>query len=275
MGTLNSNPTAQAAFTGQVFKKGLDLGRCKITLDDGTLVAGPTATFNAGSIVTRDNNGFIQPSIGVDTYGVAKWGKTTFGASVAVDNAIVLASTNPTPNAAFVTVNGQPRGAISDVTVRSLPNMGGVLYSGGGVDYTVTPGTGLITRNPAGAIPDGATVFVSFVYALTDADFQFDGRFFQNQDADRTAFQVDSSLRVITVITDWSRLFTTEWAPGNGIGAGNGLTYTIAGTTSKLYASTEGKFINVSGTDFVGRVFQIPTATDPFMGVISHGNPTP
>lgn len=274
MGTLVSNPTAAAAFDGQIFKKGLDLSRSVILRDLGTEVAGPSAVINAGQLVTRDNSGYVQPATGLDVYGVAKWGKTTFGDSVAVDNPIVLSSTNPvTPNAAFVTVNGKPRGNISDVTVRSAPNMGGSLYVGGGTDYTVTPGTGLITRNPAGAIPDGATVYVTFVYALTDADFTFDGRFFQNQDADRTAYQDGTSINLITVITDWARLFTIEWAAG--VGVASGLTYTIAGATSKLYCSAEGKFTNVSGTDFVGRVYQIPTAQDPYMGVTTGGNPTP
>lgn len=270
MGTLVSNPTAAAAFDGQIFKKGLDLNRSVILRDLGTEVAGPSADIRPGMLVTRDNQGYVQPATGLDVYGVAKWGKTNFGVSVAVDCPIVLSSTNPvTPNAAFVTVNGQPRGNISDVTVRSAPNMSGTVYVGGGTDYTVTAGTGLITRNPAGAIPDGATVYVTFVYALVDADFQFDGRFFQNQDADRTAYQEGR----ITVITDWARLFTIEWAAGVGIASG--LTYTIAGTTSKLYCSAEGKFSNVNSGDFVGRVYQIPTAQDPYMGVTIGGNPTP
>ena len=263
MGTLASNPTNVAAFDGQIFKKGLDLDRCVITRDLGTEVANPTTTFNPGSIVARDASGFIIGATGLDTYGIAKWGKTAFGDSVNVDEAIVLNG---------LVATNLKRGNVSDVTVRSAPNMGGTVYVSG-TDYTANLSNGTITRIGAGAIPTGATVYVTYVFALTDADFTFDGRFWQNQDADRTAFQDGTSLNMITVITDWSRVFTIEWTTGTGVAAGS--TYSLVGATSRLYCSAEGKFTNVSGTDFVGRVYQIPTASDPWMGVTAGGNPTP
>ena len=260
MGTLVSNPTAAAAFDGQIFKKGLDLSRSVILRDLGTEVAGPSADIRPGMLVTRDNSGYVQPATGSDVYGVAKWGKTSFGVSVNVDEPVVLVGTTP--------VNLK-RANVSDVTVRSAPNMGGSVYVGASTDYTIVAVNGTIARVALGAIPDGATVYVTYVYQLTDADFTFDGRFWQNQDADRTAFQDGR----ITVITDWARLFTIEWAAG--VGVASGLTYTIAGTTSKLYCSAEGKFSNVNSGDFVGRVYQIPTNQDPYMGVTIGGNPTP
>lgn len=265
MGTLNSNPTAAAAFDGQVFKKGLDLTRSIITRDLGTEVVNPAATIRPGMLVSRDANGYVVAASGADVYGVAKWGKDNFGISVQVDLPIVLNGVVATN----LTVNGVGRGNVSNVTVRSAPNMGGTVYVGGGTDYTVNLGNGTVTRVALGAIPDGATVYVTFTYALVDADFQFDGRFWQNQDVDRTAFQDGR----ITIITDWARLFTVEWTTGTGVVAGS--SFALTGATSKLYCSAEGKFTNVAGTDFVGRVYQLPTATDPYMGVTAGGNPTP
>jgi hypothetical protein len=262
MGTLVSSPTAMAAFDSQIHKKGLDLNRSVIFRDLGTEVVGPAATIRAGMLVTRDNSGYIQPATGTDVYGVAKWGKDTFGTAVKTDEAIVLNGTTATNLA---------RANVSNVTVRSLPNMGGVLYVGGaGDDFTANTTNGTIARDAASTIPDGGTVYVTYTYALVDADYDFDGRYWQNQAQDRTAYQEGR----ITIITDWARLFTAEWATGVGnADQETGLTYALSGSTSDLFCSSTGKFTNVSGTEFVGRVYQLPTASDPYMGVTIHGNP--
>jgi hypothetical protein len=217
--------------------------------------------------VSRDTTGYIVGATGDDVYGVAKWGKDNFGVSANVDLPVVLNGTT----ASNLSVNGVARGNVSNVTVRSAPAMAGTVYTEGALnDYVLVGGAGTIARTAGSTIPDGATVYVTFTYALVDADFNFDGRYWQNQDVDRTAYQEGR----ITVITDWARIFTIEWASGRGAGLA-GLSYALTGASSKLYCSAEGKFTNVSGTDFVGRVYQIPTATDPYMGVTAGGNPTP
>ena len=261
MGTLISSPTAVAAFDSQIHKKGLDLNRCVILRDLGTEVVGPSATVRAGMLVTRDNSGYIQPATGADVYGVAKWGKDTFGVAVKVDEPVVLNGT---------TVTNLARANVSNVTVRSAANMAGTVYVSA-TDYTLNATNGTVVRIALGAIADGATVYVTYTYALTDADYTFDGRYWQNQPQDRTAYQEGR----ITIITDWARLFTAEWVTGDGTADDANSTYTIAGTPSKLYCSSTGKFTNASGTDFVGRVYQVPTAQDPYMGVTIGGNPTP
>ena len=263
MGTLINSPAASAAFDAQINKKGLDLNRSIIGRDLGTEVAAAGQTFRPGQLVSRDASGFIIGATGVDVYGVAKWGRTTFGVSVVVDQPMVLTST---------TAIATGKGNISNVTVRSAPNMGGTVYVAGGTDYTLVGAAGTIARVALGAIADGQTVYVTYTYALTDADFAFDGRFFQgNNPADRTNYQEDR----ITVITDWSRLFTIEWTTGDGAADAVNSTYATTGTNSKLYCSPEGKFTNDSagGAERVGKVYQIPTATDPYMGVTFPGNP--
>jgi len=257
MGTLVGSPAAMAAFDAQINKKGLDLNRSVIHRDLGTEVAAAAATIRPGQLVSRDASGFVVGATGVDVYGIAKWGKVPFGVSVVVDLPMTLNGT---------TAVSTGKANISNVTVRSAPNMAGTVYAGGGTDYNVEAVAGTIARDATTTIPDGATVYVTFTYALTDADYNFDGRFFQNQPADRTLYQEDR----ITVITDWARIFTIEWTTGDDAADAINSTYTITGATAKLYCSPEGKFTNDSGAgarDFVGKVYQVPTAQDPYMGV--------
>lgn len=261
MGTLASNPTAVATYDAQINKKGLDLIRSVITRDLGTEVVNPAASVREGQLVSRDSAGYIIPANLVDVYGIAKWGSAALGVSVVVDEPVTL-------NGTTVTLLKRPN--VSNVTVRSAPGMAGTLYVGGGTAYTIVAANGTIAR--VGTITDGQTVYVTYTYALTDADYMFDGRYFQNQAGDRTLYQEGR----ITIITDWARVFTIEWTSGTGIATG--LTYTLTGATSKLYCSAEGKFTNVNAggtSDFVGRVYQIPSAQDPYMGVTTGGNPTP
>jgi hypothetical protein len=252
MGSLNDGSPRHAAFNSDVFPKGLDLRRSVINNDLGTYVAADAAVLRAGQFVSYNTGGFIVPSTGADTIGVSKWNKQQFGVSVNVDEAIVLVGTTPTNLA---------RGNISNQAVRSAPNMGGTLFTGGGGDYNEVLGAGTIARDGTTTIPDGATVYVTYTYALTDADFEFDGRDFRNQQNNDVLGQENR----LAVISDWSRLFNMEWDTS--------VTYTLTGATSKLFVSAQGKATSTSGTDFAGQVHQVPTADDPFLGMTLHGNP--
>jgi len=258
MGTLQSNPTAVAAFDAQIFKKGLDLKRSIFSRSLGTEVAGPAADFRPGQIVTRDASGYIQPCTGLYSYGVAKWGKTQLGNSLTVDKEMVLTGT---------TAISLGRGSVSNVTVRAAPDMGGALYVGAGTDYTVVALAGTVARAGGSAITDGQTVYVTFTYALTADDFLTDGTHWFGNEADRATFNAGR----VAVITDWSRLFTVEWATGKGVT--EGLTYALTGAPSNLYCNADGRFSNDPVGDLVGRCYQLPTNDDPFMGVTYHGNP--
>lgn len=253
MGSLTTptNSPNLAAFTGQVFKKGLDLGRSVIHTDLGTYRAEANATIRSGQFVAFDATGFIIPSVGADTIGVSKWNKQQFGVSVNMDESIVLPGT---------TAVNLARSNVSNVSVRSAINLGGTLFTVT-TDYTVAAVAGTVTRVGSGAIADGATVFVTYTFALVDADFEFDGRDFRNQSNNDVLGQEDR----ITVVTDWSMLFTIEWDTI--------VNYTLTGATSRLFVSAEGKATSTSGTDFAGKVSQLPTADDAYMGIIIHGNP--
>lgn len=250
MGSLGTT-SRLAAFTGQVYKKGLDLGRCKINNDEGTFVTTDAATLRAGQFVTMDASGFIVPSTGTGVIGISKWDKQTLGVSVNVDEAIVLNGT---------TATNLRRANVSNVAVRSAANMGGTLYTGGGTDYTANTTNGTIARVALGAIADGATVYVTYTYNLTDADFEIDGKTFRNQSNNRIQGQENRCV----VITGWSRIFTMEY--------NTSVTYATATSNFKLYCTSEGKASSAAANDLVGRVIQLPTSDDQYLGMIAHGN---
>lgn len=252
MGSLNDGSPRHAAFNSDVFPKGLDLRRSIINNDPGVYVAEASAVIRAGQFVAYDGGGFIVPSAGAGTVGVSKWNKQQFGVSINVDEAIVLNGTTPT---------NLKRSNVSNVSVRSAPNFGGTLYTGAGGDYNAVLGAGTIARDGTTTIPDGATVYVTYTYALTDADFEFDGRDFRNQANNDVLGQENR----ITVISDWARLFTMEYDTS--------VNYSLTAATRKLYVSAEGKATSTAGTDFAGQVHQLPTAEDPFLGMTIHGNP--
>jgi hypothetical protein len=250
MGSIGTT-ARQAAFDGQIHKKGLDLHRCKINNDEGTYVAAPDSTIRAAQFVTYDADGFVVATTdGLGIIGVAKHSKEALGYSVHVDEPIVLNGT---------TAADLDRANVSNVSVRSEPDFGGTLYTVT-TDYTVSTTNGTVTRVALGSIGDGDTVYVTYTYALVASDFEIDGRTFRNQSNDRVTGQEDR----IVVITDWARLYTIEWDSSKAYGLTSDF---------KLYASSEGKATSTSGTDFVGRVHQLPTADDPYLGITIHGNP--
>jgi hypothetical protein len=250
------NPTL-LSFQGQIFPKGLKLEQCSITRTDGTCVADPAAVIRPGQLVSKNASNYLIPANLNGVYGVAKYGKVLYGNSVRVDAPVVLVGT---------TASSLPRPLVSNVSVRSLPNYGGTLYAA--ADYTINATNGTIARAGGSSIPDGATVYVTFTFQLTEADFLFDGRLFQQQPADYAAFAFGQ----INVIVDWAKIFTIEYATGQAIATG-GLTYTM---NQALYCNAEGQFSNISGggAEFVGRVTQLPTASFSWMGIVMGGNPT-
>ena len=222
MGSINNGPRL-AAFQNDVFAAGLDLGRSVIGADLGVYLANAAATWRAGQILSRNAAGEMILCTGDDPYGVAKWNKVTLGNSVNVDEAVTFTGSGSTVNLL--------RGNVSNVAVRSAVDQGGTLFVLT-TDYTVAAVNGTITHAGGGsAIGVTDTVFVTYTFALTEADMQFQGRNFFN-------FVDDVSIAEnrITVITDWSLLFTIEFDTS--------LSYTLTGTGSNLYCDANGQFTN-------------------------------
>lgn len=245
MGSINNGPRL-AAFQNDVFSVGLDLGRSVIGADLGVYVANSAATWRAGQILSRNAAGEMVLCTGDDPYGVAKWNKVSLGNSLNVDEAVTFTGSASTVNLA--------RGNVSNVAVRSAADQAGTLYTVT-TDYTVNAANGTLTHVALGSIGATDTVFVTYTFALTEADYQFQGRNFFNFNDDVTIAE-----NRITVITDWSLLFTIEYDTS--------LSYTLTGTGSNLYCDANGQFSNDSGAGrFIGKVIQLPTADDPFLGV--------
>jgi hypothetical protein len=248
-----------AAFQNDIFPHGLDLNRCKIHQDGGVYRINTGASIRPGMLVSRNASGLIIPATGQDVFGVAKWGTVSIGNGVNVDEAHVVA---------YGAAVALRRGNVSNLIVRSAVDQGGSEIPALN-NYTLSAVNGTLTWNnpPTGtaAPANAATVYVTYTYALTQADIDVNGVKFHSNTEDDVAKSSESR---ITVVTDWAILFTTEWDTGR--------TYTTTGTTSNLYCDANGRFSNNSagGTGtFVGKVFQLPQNGDPFLGVIIGGGP--
>lgn len=252
MGSVGlGNNASLGAFLNRTNPEGLDLGRCQIKEALGIFVADPANTFRAGSLVMRNSSGLVIPSDGTDFLGVAKWNHATTMLAVAVDEALVLTGTTAIP---------LKRGTVSNVRVASAVAGGGTVYTVT-TDYTASLTNGTVTRVGSGAITDGQTVYVTYTYQLSAADLlQTQGQNFWNH-----LDEVSTNEGRCTVITDAELLFTSQYDTSK--------VYSLTGATSNLYAATAGGKAGLFTSDtagsakFVGRVFQVPSAADPFLGL--------
>lgn len=248
MGTFNGR---EEAFQIQAIPRGLDLHLSVINNDLGTYIASPAATIRAGAMVANGAAaGEIVQANATDVLGVSKHAKETFGYSVNVDEAIVLNGT---------TAANLDRANVSEVTVKSAPGYGGTTYTGGGTDYSVNATNGTITRVALGAITDGQTVYVTYRYALTAADYQRDGTVFHSEFGSNDS--VSSAADRLTVIQGWAKLFTVEYDTADD--------YALTGTDSNLYCDGNGRFSSAAtSNDFVGKCIQLPRSGYQYMGLI-------
>ncbi len=250
MGSVGLGNTADlGAFLNRIYPEGLDLGRCQINQALGVFVADPANTFRAGMAVMRGTTGLVIPSDGSDFLGVAKWNHATSLVSAAVDEQIVLNGT---------TATNLKHPTVTNVRVASAAKGTGTVYTLT-THYTVSASNGTITRvNVGGAPADGATVFVTYTWAITESDLlALQGKNFWN-----TNDEVSQADGRCTVITDADLIYTTQYDTTK--------VYALTGATSDVYASVAapGLFTSDSASSavFVGRVFQVPTAADPFLG---------
>lgn len=245
---LNSANIAAPNF--QVNKKGLDEVRSKFTSDIGIYQAAAGSAFMQGNIMTQGAGGYWDICAGTDAKGISRANKIAFGTAVMVDVAVVMTGT---------TAQSLGRANVSNVAVRSAVAMGGTQYTVT-TDYTVDATAGTVTRVAIGAITSGQTVYVTFTYALTAADFKYDGRTWWNNALD----EVTPNANRVSIIQDWSLLFTVQYDTLRQ--------YTLTGVGGNLYCSAAGQFSNNISGDYLGNCMQLPTASDPYMGVISNGN---
>lgn len=258
MGAVGLDSPRLGAFQSDIFPRGLDLNRSVILQDTGIWRAADGADFEAGMLVGQDADGNIEKCTSRPVLGVAKWNKTSLWNATVVDEPVSFASSGDT-----VTLN-HPN--VSNFQLRDTQDFSGTQYTGGGTDYTLNATNGTVTHDGGGSIPTGTTVYATYTYELSQRDLDFQGRNFFN-------FQDDVSIADgrITVITDASVLFTSQYDTSQ--------VYTLTGATKNLYcggntAALAGLFTSDDAEgEFVGHTIQVPTASDPFLGVRLGGDP--
>jgi hypothetical protein len=181
------------------------------------------------------------------------------GSAIRVDVPLVLTGT---------TAVSVGRGSISEVTVRSAAGMAGTVYvAGAGNDYVVDATAGTIARDGSSTIPSGATVFVTYRYALTDADFNAigGGRVFSTSGGPNNTVLRDQGKVAYQPIETIVQLATTQYVTGDG--ASNAAESTYAAGDTLFAGAGTGRLTNsTSGTPprlFI--VIQPPSANDEFL----------
>jgi len=240
---------------------GLDLKRSVYIDDYGNYSANSTTAWRAGQLVNlnADQEVILDAGGSTSVFGVAKFDKTTAPYATITGEYIQLNALVATTlaHANLLTAAG----GVLGVRVATLPMTGTVYTEGGADDYTVNYVNGTIVRVGGTTIVDGAYVYVNYMYALTASDVLREGRNFWLSNDDVTIQD-----NRISVITGRSTLFTSQYDPSETY-AVNDLLY--SGTAGEALA---GYFtISATSTIEVGKVFQIPTAGDPYLGVTFTG----
>jgi len=147
---------------------------------------------------------------------------------------------------------------LSTGNVRVANTAGTTVYNQG-TDYTVTTANGVITRIVGGSISASQTVMVSYLYTVSSTGVYWDNvstKWSTGWNYDR---QPDDTLgsSKITLVTGDAILFTDQYDVNQ--------TYTL---NQQLYANAASQWTNQAGTtSSCGRVVQVPTAADPWLGV--------
>ena len=240
---------------------GIDMDRSQYSRNLGIYVANATTTFRAGMLVQLNSSQEIEicgNGGATNPFGFAKYNKTNVLYANIVGEQIQLTglvATNLKHSNLWV------RGAADGVRVYNLTT--GTSYTeGAAADYTANYTNGQIARVAATTIVDGQIVGVDYAYQVTEAQYKYEGRNFWNFTND-----VDIQDGKITVINDWSLIFTTQYDVAQTYAVNDTLN---AGTS----ADTMSGLVTKGGAGpYIGKVFQVPTATDPFLGIQYVGGP--
>lgn len=245
-----------SAFRVSPIASGMDLLRSRFLQNPGTFVAATAATFYAGQLVTLDATQKVTVCTGTNVLGFSKYNKanglyaTVVGEYVKLTG--VVAST-----LAHANLFAPAAGPSGGVTV--APSVGGTAYTeGGGGDYTVNYTNGTLVRTAGSTIVSGSYVYVTYLYPLTAADFDFEGRNFWN-------YVDDVSIQdgLVTVVQGRGTIFTTFFDPAETYAVNDKLYAGLAADGLSGYVTKK----SAGGVSYIGRVFQTPTVDDPYLGV--------
>lgn len=239
---------------------GIDRKRSVLKSDPGWYVADPTTTFRAGMLVSLDANERVTRCVGTDVLGFSLYNNTTTEYATVTGEYVQLNGVVAT-NLKHANLFWPLTPAVQGLGVRVAAALTGGAYTestGVNNDYLMSYVNGTITRIAGGAIADGGYVYVNYMYPLTEADLDFEGRNFWNLTND-----VNVSDGKCAIATDATTIFTTAYDTHQTFTV-NQLLY--AGTTAQ---GCEGLVTTTStgANAYIGRVVQIPTAADPWLGL--------
>ena len=233
---------------------GIDLMRSQVRNDLGVLVADATTVFRAGMLVQLNSDQKVIICDGTVPFGFAKYNKTQILYAGIVNERIQLNGVINSNLAHPLLLQPTLGGGVSVLDATS-----GVEYTEGAADdYTANYVNGQIVRTPSSTIPDGGYVYVTYQYQLSYEDSQNEGANFWNQIND-----VSTANNKIVVINDWALVFTMAYDSSAHYAVNDILR---AGTSAY---GLDGLITNsaTKGDAFVGRVFQPPSAADPYLGL--------
>jgi len=238
---------------------GVDRNRSVVKEALGNWVAEDAATFRAGMLVELSSSQKVQACTGTYPLGFSLYTKATTEYAAIVGEYIQLNGVTATTLAhANLFVPGATGG------IRVAAALTGSAYTeGAGSDYTVNYTNGTVTRTAGSTIPDGGYVYCNYLYQVTEAERKFEGsNFWQSLN--------DVSIQdgLVTVARGDCVIFTTQYDAAQ--------TYSV---NTKLYAGTSGASLSGYVTSsavgsFIGNVVQVPTASDPFLGLRYIGGTT-
>lgn len=241
------------AFNTRLLNRGLDKRRSQHIITRGDLVAAASTSFEAGMLVSLDANQEVVRCTGSDVLGISRVDFASSLYAAVQEEEIQFAIAGATANLAHANV----RSAAGGVAGVRVHDGAGTVYTEGALnDYTVNYTNGVVTHVAAGTIPLATTVYIDYLYLVTTAELQFEGRDFWNSTQQPT-FQSQK----MAVITKGDVIFTAQYDPSATWAVNDSVT---AGTTAEVL---EGLFANGGAGDAVGTVFQVPTPDDPFLGI--------
>lgn len=216
----------------------IDLKRSILGREMGNKPVDANAVFQAGMISQYASDGEIVTCDGTAPCGVFKWNKTSTVTGVEVKEAIVLTGT---------TASNLNHANVSNVKVENAAGTDYIVTT----DYTVNTTNGTVTRNGAGGITSGATVYVTYTYQLSSAELNAAGKNFTLSTDDT------QGSNKITIIQGFSTVYTDQYDTSKDYAVGD-----------TVYPTVGGKFTNQADYNKpFGKVISVPTAADPYLGI--------
>ncbi len=245
------NDVRLESFQTSTHRHGIDLTRSQVKDALGMYMADATAIFRAGMLVQLDNTQKVVICDGTIPFGFSKYNKTNITYAAITGEYMQLNGLLDTNLLKPSLLNPSLGGG-----VRVGPALNGGSYTEA-TDYTVNYVNGQIRRTPASAIPDGGHVYVNYQFQMTNLEIEQEGLNYWNQIND-----VSIHNNRVSVINDWSLIFTTAYDPSQTYTVNDTL---VAGNAVEGLSGLVTK--GAKGTAYIGRVFQPPTSSDPYLGI--------